>query len=158
MDTLTREQRSKQMAKVRSRDTKPEMFVRRLVHRLGYRYSLHKKNLPGNPDMVFVSRGRALFVNGCFWHGHICPLGRMPKSRVDYWSNKIASNRARDKANLKKLHALGWKTLVIWECQLNDVKLLERRLKRFLEVTMKSKSKLQFLNPSAAAHLNKPSS
>lgn len=132
MDTLTPKQRSAQMAKVRSRDTKPEMLVRRLVHRMGYRYRLHRRDLPGKPDLVFGTRKKVIFVHGCFWHGHDCSLGRIPKSRVDFWETKIRTNRSRDEAHLAKLEELGWKSLVIWECQLKKVEELESRIREFL--------------------------
>lgn len=132
MDTLTPEQRSAQMAKVRSRDTKPEMLVRRLVHRMGYRYRLHRRDLPGKPDLVFGTKKKVIFIHGCFWHGHDCPLGRIPKSRVDFWENKIRTNRSRDEAHLVKLEESGWKSLVIWECQLKKVDELENRIREFL--------------------------
>lgn len=120
MDNLTPELRSKQMSLVRSNDTKPEWIVRHLVYNLGYRYRLHRKDLPGKPDLVFRPRQKVIFVNGCFWHGHRCRLGRMPKSRLDYWQNKIARNRARDTEHLRQLRRLDWSALVLWECQLRD--------------------------------------
>ena len=132
MDSLTPEQRSAQMAKVRSKDTKPEMFVRRLVHRMGYRYRLHRRSLPGKPDLVFGPRKKVIFVHGCFWHGHNCSLGRIPKSRVDFWETKIRTNRSRDEANLARLEELGWKPLVIWECQLKKAEDLEIKIREFL--------------------------
>jgi DNA mismatch endonuclease (patch repair protein) len=132
MDTLTPEQRSAQMAKVRSRDTKPEMLVRRLVHRMGYRYRLHRRDLPGKPDLVFGPRKKVIFVHGCFWHGHDCSLGRIPKSRVEFWETKICTNRSRDEVHLARLEESGWKSLVIWECQLKKADELENRIREFL--------------------------
>lgn len=132
MDTLTPEQRSAQMAKVRSKGTKPEMRVRRLVHGMGYRYRLHRIDLPGKPDMVFGPRRKVIFVHGCFWHGHDCSLGRIPKSRVDYWTAKIAANCARDERQLEALGAEGWRVLVIWECQLKDIESVGSSIKLFL--------------------------
>ena len=132
MDTLTPEQRSAQMAKVRSKDTKPEMFVRRLVHRMGYRFRLHRRDLPGNPDLVFGPRKKVIFVHGCFWHGHDCSFGRIPKSRVDFWETKIRTNRSRDEAHLARLEESGWRSLVIWECQLKKAKELENKIREFL--------------------------
>ena len=132
MDNLTPEERSAQMARIRSKDTKPEMFVRRLVHRIGYRYRLHRKDLPGKPDLVFGPRRKVIFVHGCFWHGHDCNLGRIPKTRVDFWEAKIHTNRRRDEAHLVKLREAGWESLVIWECQLRNVYDLENRIRKFL--------------------------
>ena len=132
MDNLTPEERSAQMAKIRSRNTKPEMFVRWLVHRMGYRYRLHRKNLPGKPDLVFIAKGKVIFVHGCFWHGHLCPLGRIPKSRVDFWETKIRENKSRDEAHLVKLEEMGWKSLVIWECQLKKLNDLDMQIRDFL--------------------------
>lgn len=133
MDNLTPEQRSAQMGLVRSTDTKPEMLVRRLVHAMGYRYRLHRRDLPGVPDLVFRPKQRVIFVHGCFWHGHNCRLGRMPKSRVDYWGDKISRNKERDATNLRKLHGMRWKCLILWECQLPDRDALADRVKRFLD-------------------------
>jgi len=133
MDNLTAEQRSKQMSLVRSRDTKPELLVRRAVHALGYRYRLHRTDLPGKPDLVFSSRKKVIFVHGCFWHGHKCKLGRMPKSSLEYWRNKIATNKARDRRTLRRLRKLDWECLTVWECSLHDECWLAERIKRFLE-------------------------
>jgi DNA mismatch endonuclease (patch repair protein) len=132
MDTLTPEQRSAQMAKVRSRNTKPEMLVRCLVHRMGYRYRLHRRDLPGKPDLVFGPKKKVIFVHGCFWHGHDCSLGRIPKSRVDFWEAKIRSNRSRDESQLARLEESGWKSLVIWECQLKKAEEIEIKIREFL--------------------------
>jgi DNA mismatch endonuclease (patch repair protein) len=133
VDNLTPKERSQQMALVRSKDTKPELVVRRLIHSLGYRYRLHRADLPGKPDLVFPSRGKVIFVHGCFWHGHKCRLGRMPKSSLDYWLNKIAYNRNRDKRILRHLRKLGWESLVVWECRLRSESSLVERIERFLE-------------------------
>ncbi|MBM3760215.1 MAG: DNA mismatch endonuclease Vsr [Acidobacteria bacterium] len=121
------------MAKVRSKDTGPEMVVRKLVHAMGYRYRLHRKDLPGAPDLVFASLGKVIFVHGCFWHLHQgCSLARMPKSRLDFWKPKLEANRERDKKNLRQLKKLGWTSITIWECQLGDDKKLRDRIERFL--------------------------
>ena len=133
MDNLTPKERSIQMAKVRSRDTKPEMFIRRLVHRMGYRYRLHKKELPGKPDLVFGAKKKVIFVHGCFWHGHNCSLCRIPKSRIDFWEKKIFTNRNRDEVQIEKLKEAGWESLIIWECQLKKADGIETRIKFFLE-------------------------
>jgi DNA mismatch endonuclease, patch repair protein len=122
------------MSLIRARDTKPELLVRRLVHRCGYRYRLQGKRLPGKPDLVFASRGRVLFVHGCFWHRHPhCALARLPKSRLGFWLPKLTENRRRDLKNLRALGRQGWKALVVWECELRDMRRLERKLRRFLE-------------------------
>lgn len=109
--------RSEVMRAVKSKGTHPEMVVRRLVHALGYRYRLHYKGLSGRPDLVFRGRGRVIFVNGCFWHGHKCRRGaRMPATNVDYWKTKLARNEQRDVENVDALVNAGWKVLTIWEC------------------------------------------
>lgn len=121
------------MARVRSKDTKPEMQVRRLVHAMGYRYRLHDRKLPGHPDLVFKGLRKVIFVHGCFWHRHEgCGLARLPKSRLDFWLPKLEGNRLRDARKLEQLNQLGWTSLVIWECELKDIGLLEKRLKTFL--------------------------
>lgn len=133
MDTLTREQRSERMARVRGRDTKPELAVRNRLHMLGYRYRLHDRKLPGSPDLVFAGRRKALFVHGCFWHMHEgCALARMPKSRLEFWRPKLEGNRARDAVKLEQLHALGWDVMVVWECELRDLDALVARIVAFL--------------------------
>src|ERR1700686_2347328 len=117
MDNLSRERRSENMRRIRSANTKPEMVVRSLAHRLGYRFRLHRRNLPGCPDLVFPSKQKAIFVHGCFWHQHgVCSDGRLPKSNTGYWSPKLANNKKRDKKNRARLAAMGWKCLVIWDC------------------------------------------
>ncbi len=123
------------MARVRGQDTKPELVVRRLAHRMGYRFRLHRNQLPGRPDLVFPSRRKVIFVHGCFWHRHpdqACRLARLPKSRLDFWGPKLETNRKRDEVNLAHLAELGWSALVIWECQLRDAEALEARIGEFL--------------------------
>ena len=121
MDKVDSETRSRIMASVRSKNTKPEMRVRKTAHRIGYRYRLHRKDLPGKPDMVFPSRRIALFVHGCFWHGHPCKRGdRIPATNVEYWREKIARNQRRDTANRLLLRELGWTPVVVWECETLD--------------------------------------
>ena len=133
MDTLRPKERSHIMALVRSKNTKPEMVVRRLVHRLGYRYRLHRRDLPGTPDMAFPSRHAVIFISGCFWHRHKCPNGRrLPKSRKKWWREKLERNRKRDQAQQRKLYRMGWRVMVVWECQLKKLDIVERRIKRFL--------------------------
>lgn len=132
-DRITPEQRSQVMSRIRSRDTKPEMAVRRLLHRLGYRYRLHARDLPGSPDVVFRSRKAAVQVHGCYWHGHACKVaGKPPQTNTGYWGPKITRNRERDARNLALLEAEGWRVLVIWECETADAAGLEQRLAHFL--------------------------
>jgi DNA mismatch endonuclease (patch repair protein) len=134
MDTFTAAERAAIMRRVRGKDTGPEMAVRRMVHRMGYRYGLHRADLPGNPDLVFPCRGKVLFVHGCFWHGHNCRAGRnRPSSNRGYWIPKLDRNQARDAANRRRLRALGWGVLTVWECQLNTPESLRLRIARFLE-------------------------
>lgn len=132
-DTVAPAKRSWIMRQVRSTNTAPEMFVRSLAHRLGYRYRLHRRDLPGTPDLVFPSRRKVVFVHGCFWHGHTCTRGkRLPKANADYWRTKIARNQARDEDSRGRLLDLGWESLVLWECQLQANGALERSLISFL--------------------------
>lgn len=122
------------MARVRSKNTRPEMLVRKLVFALGYRYRLHKRNLPGCPDLVFAPRGKVIFVHGCFWHRHPrCALARLPKSRIDFWVPKLEGNKRRDERNKRALARKGWKVLTIWECQLGDANRLSAVIRRFLD-------------------------
>ncbi|MBZ9986701.1 very short patch repair endonuclease [Mesorhizobium sp. BH1-1-5] len=127
--------RSEVMRAVRSKDTTPEIIVRRLAHRMGFRYSLHCKDLPGNPDLVFVSRRKIIFVNGCFWHGHDCARGaRQPKDNAEYWRAKISRNVKRDSENLRALQEAGWQVMTVWECETPKRKrdALENKIKSFL--------------------------
>lgn len=134
VDTLTMAERSRVMGRVRSKDTKPEMIVRRLTHGMGYRYRLHDKKLPGCPDLVFRRRRKVIFVHGCFWHRHRnCALARLPKSRRDFWTPKLNANRKRDERNLRELAKAGWPALVIWECEIGDSDALARRIRDFLK-------------------------
>ncbi|MFZ1772233.1 MAG: DNA mismatch endonuclease Vsr [Caldilinea sp.] len=133
-DNLSVEDRLRTMRSVRSQDTKPEMLVRRSVFGLGYRYRLHRKDLPGKPDLVFVKRRKVIFVHGCFWHGHHCKAGmKQPKTNVDYWTAKLQRNRARDLLHYQQLSELGWRHLVLWECELKDTLSLEKKIVAFLE-------------------------
>lgn len=134
MDTLTPGQRSARMALVHAKDTKPELAVRRLTHGLGYRYRLHRRDLPGTPDLVFPGRGKIILVHGCFWHRHMdCALARLPKSRMDFWLPKLTANAERDARNLRALRRLGWSVMTIWECQARDTARLARRIRRHLD-------------------------
>ncbi|MES2973480.1 MAG: very short patch repair endonuclease [Pseudomonadota bacterium] len=117
MDTLTPTKRSALMARVRTRDTRPEMVVRKVVHGLGYRYILHDRRLPGTPDVAFPARKKAVMVHGCFWHGHSCRRGSLPKANQDFWVAKINGNRRRDALKTNSLEAMGWQVLTIWECE-----------------------------------------
>jgi DNA mismatch endonuclease (patch repair protein) len=129
----TPEQRSRVMRAVKAGDTQPEFAVRRLVHRMGYRFRLHRKDLPGKPDLVFPRLRKAVFVHGCFWHGHDCARGaRVPVRNRDYWMRKIARNKARDEHVSHSLRGLGWRCMVIWECETKAELRLEKRLRRFL--------------------------
>ena len=132
-DILTPEERSERMSRIRSRDTTPELVVRHTVHRMGYRYRLHRRDLPGTPDLVFGPRRKVIFVHGCFWHLHEgCRRARIPKSRVDFWRPKLEGNRARDERNRAELERRRWGVLVIWECEIKDRSELEQRIEEFL--------------------------
>ncbi|NTX15087.1 DNA mismatch endonuclease Vsr [Myxococcus sp. CA056] len=140
MDTLSPKERSERMSRVRDRDTKPELRVRRLVSGMGYRYRLQYKKVPGRPDLAFPGKKKALFVHGCFWHRHPepgCPLARLPKSRLDFWMPKLDGNRARDIRKLEELRNLGWSALVVWECQLRDEGALREIIREFLDTPRK---------------------
>jgi DNA mismatch endonuclease, patch repair protein len=135
-DSLNPAERSERMARVRGHDTGPEMTVRRLVHRMGFRYRLRTGTLPGKPDLVFPGRRKVIFVNGCFWHRHLakgCKLARLPKSRLDFWLPKLEGNRARDRRVKTELRKLGWEALTIWECQLTDLASVSDRMRSFLK-------------------------
>lgn len=132
-DSLDKQSRSKVMSKVRHKDTRPEMVVRRLIHGLGFRYRLHAKDLPGKPDITFRKKRKVIFVHGCFWHRHSeCKLARLPKSRTDFWVPKLERNKIRDEKVIAQLIEEGWEVLVIWECQTNDIEQLEKKLLSFL--------------------------
>lgn len=121
------------MARVKSRDTAPELLVRRMLTDLGYRYRLHRSDLPGKPDIAFIGRRKAIFVHGCFWHGHDCKRGaRVPKTNREYWTAKIARNRARDADSAARLMAMGWVVLALYECEMRDGDTLRERLSAFL--------------------------
>jgi DNA mismatch endonuclease (patch repair protein) len=133
MDTFTASERSAIMRRVRGKDTVPELVVRRIVHGMGFRYSLTRRDLPGRPDLAFPCRRKVIFVHGCFWHGHSCRAGRnRPASNREYWIPKLERNKARDRANARRLRAAGWRVLTIWECQLSGVERLRKRIERFL--------------------------
>jgi DNA mismatch endonuclease (patch repair protein) len=123
------------MSRIGSKHTQPELTVRKILHALGYRYRLHRKDLPGRPDISFGSRRKAIFVHGCFWHGHGCSIGREPKSNLDFWRRKLAKNRERDECNRSELEAIGWSVATIWQCEIKEIQRLERGLIDFLGPT-----------------------
>ena len=132
MDNISKEERSRVMAAVKQKDTKPEMKVRSFLHKHGLRYRLHDNKLPGKPDLVFPRFRTVLFVHGCFWHGHSdvqCKLARIPKSNVKFWKDKILANSERDKKNDVRLRELGWRVVVIWECQISNTEKMEELAK-----------------------------
>jgi DNA mismatch endonuclease, patch repair protein len=134
VDRLTKKQRSENMRKIKSKNSKPELLVRSLVHRLGYRYRLHDHSLPGRPDLVFPRRRKVIFVHGCFWHiHHQCKLAHVPASRQEYWQPKLQRNKARDQAHRRALTRCGWRSLVIWECEAGNPEAITARLKSFLD-------------------------
>lgn len=133
IDTLTQEERSERMSRIRNRNTGPEMAVRRIVHGMGYRYRLHRRDVPGTPDLVFGPRRKVIFVHGCFWHRHKnCRLARLPKSRLDFWEPKLEANRIRDERNQYELSRKDWEVLVIWECEIKQESRLRQRIRKFL--------------------------
>ena len=132
VDRLTPERRSRLMARIGPKNTKPELTVRRMLHAAGWRYRLHRKGLPGTPDIVFGTRRAVLFVHGCFWHGHHCRLGRLPKTRTEFWSEKIDGNRARDRRKVDELVERGWRVMTIWQCGLKDAEGTLRDVEAFL--------------------------
>lgn len=133
-DRLSPEARSANMARVRSRDTKPELFVRKLLHRKGFRFRLHRRDLQGRPDLFLPKHKLAIFVHGCFWHGHSgCPRAKLPTTRADFWRRKIEQNRLRDEAAVDALQSLGISTVILWQCQLNDEQGVLDRIQRVIE-------------------------
>lgn len=135
-DPLNPEERSERMSRVRGKNTGPELTIRRLIHALGYRFRLHRRDLPGTPDLVFPGRRKVIFVHGCFWHRHPdpdCKLARMPKSRQEFWRPKLEGNRARDHRNEASLVEAGWGVMTVWECELRDQPSLENRIRTFLD-------------------------
>jgi DNA mismatch endonuclease (patch repair protein) len=133
VDVLTREQRRRNMSAIRGAHTKPEMIVRSLAHRLGYRFRLHRRDLPGKPDLVFPAQRKVIFVHGCFWHMHDCRYGSVtPATNAEFWQNKRMSNVERDARHLKSLRQDGWRVLIVWECETREPEKLERKLDKFL--------------------------
>lgn len=132
VDHVSPQKRSAIMARVKTKNTGPELVVRKMLHRLGYRYRLHRRDLPGSPDIVFVQPKFAIFVNGCFWHGHNCRYGRLPKSKLSYWRPKIKANRTRDVLKRRELRKQGWAFLVVWECELKKPEKTLDKIVQFL--------------------------
>lgn len=133
MDTIDPARRSQLMSRIRSKDTKPEIAVRQILHRLGYRFRLHRKDLPGRPDIVLPRHRKIVLVHGCFWHGHTCRLASKPKSNESYWTGKITKNKERDARNLAALEEAGWTVLELWECDVRKFEGLEDRLAAFMK-------------------------
>jgi len=133
MDTRSKEQRRRIMRAVKSKDTGPELIVRRLLHAMGYRFRLHRNDLPGRPDIVLPKYRKAIFVHGCFWHWHGCSKGQLPKSRLSYWRPKLKANVKRDRTKREQLEALGWQTFVVWQCETKDVDSLAERLRAVVD-------------------------
>jgi DNA mismatch endonuclease (patch repair protein) len=132
-DVLTPEQRKYNMSRIRYKNTRPEMIVRSEVHRMGFRYRLHKSNLPGKPDLVLARHKKVIFVNGCFWHMHTCKYGIVkPRTNAEFWKNKRLGNVKRDRRNIRELKKNGWQVLVVWECWTKNIPLLRRKLSAFL--------------------------
>ena len=132
-DVLTSKQRSYCMSRIKDKDTKLEMVVRSMLHRMGFRYRLHQKNLPGKPDIVLTRHRKIILVNGCFWHMHKCRYGKVkPKTNPKFWQTKRLGNVERDRKNLRQLRKVGWKELIVWECQTRNVEKLKKRIECFL--------------------------
>ena len=132
-DKIDPVRRSANMRAIRSRDMKPEMVVRKLIHGMGYRYRLHRSDLPGKPDLVFPSRKKVIFVHGCFWHSHECGMAHKPKSNLDYWAPKLERNKERDAENVAGLEMRGWRVFIVWECETKDYETLKQKLICFLD-------------------------
>jgi DNA mismatch endonuclease (patch repair protein) len=138
-DRVSAKQRSKIMASVGTRDTGPELLLRKALYRLGYRYRTHYRKLPGKPDVVFPRWRKAIFIHGCFWHGHGCRWGRLPKSRLEYWRPKIAANRSRDRRAARAIRRSGWDVLVVWQCELRKLERVLPCVLAFLNVVQKKR-------------------
>lgn len=132
-DVFTKEQRSRAMSRVKNKNTKPEVHVRRMLHRMGYRFRLHRRDLPGAPDIVLPRYRSIVFVHGCFWHSHDCPRGARPSTRAKFWNAKLDSNIERDRVNRVVLEQRGWRVLTVWECELRDPDTVHDKLRHFLE-------------------------
>lgn len=132
-DVFSRTKRSWVMSRIRAGDTQPELKVRRMLHARGYRFRLHRADLPGKPDIILPKHRTAVFVHGCFWHGHGCQKGRRPASNSAYWTAKLEGNIRRDARRAREYRSMGWRRIVVWECQLRDIARVERRLAKLLE-------------------------
>jgi DNA mismatch endonuclease (patch repair protein) len=137
VDTRSPEQRRRIMQSIRSKNTGPEQVVRSVLHGLGLRFRLHRKDLPGTPDIVLPGRGAVVFVHGCYWHGHGCSKGQPPKSRTEFWLPKLKRNKERDAEKERALSKLGWKVITIWQCETSDTSALRRKLRKFFGRTKK---------------------
>lgn len=126
------------MSRIRGKDTAPELIVRKLLHRLGVRFRLHRRDLPGTPDIVMPARRKIVLVHGCFWHGHGCKIGQLPKSNEAFWQQKLDRNRANDRVNERAVRMLGWQVLTVWQCQARDLVRLERDLRDFVSESPKN--------------------
>jgi len=135
IDVFSSEKRSRIMSRIRSYDTEPELKMRSIVHRMGYRFRIHQDKLPGNPDIVLAKHKKAIFIHGCFWHGHKgCPRSKRPTSNISFWQDKLDKNQERDKRVQKELRHLGWKYLVIWQCEIKKTERLKKKIESFLKV------------------------
>jgi DNA mismatch endonuclease (patch repair protein) len=133
-DVFSTQKRSQIMSRIRGYDTKPELIVRSIVHRMGYRFRLHLEDLPGNPDIVLPRHNKVIFIHGCFWHGHRgCQRSKRPTTNVAFWQEKLDKNIQRDQRQQKELRKLGWKYLVIWQCEMNRPNRIRKKIKRFLD-------------------------
>lgn len=139
-DSLSVAERSLRMSQIRSSNTQPELKLRSELHKHGFRFRLHRKDLPGRPDVVFPSKKTAIFVNGCFWHGHHCRIGHIPKSNSQFWTQKIQANRKRDARKIRELRVLGWKVHIVWECSLQSQARFEQTVE-YLKVSLTRKNK-----------------
>jgi DNA mismatch endonuclease (patch repair protein) len=142
-DNRSPESRSALMSRIASKNTAPELRVRKLLHSLGYRFRLHRRDLPGTPDIVLPSRHAAIFVHGCFWHAHGCRIGRPPRTNVEFWTAKRERNVARDQENRAALEALGWRVLEVWQCETRDLEFLSDRLQDFCPFPSKIRSTME---------------
>lgn len=133
-DFLNPEERSERMARIRSQDTKPELLVRKALHKAGFRFRLHRRDLPGRPDLILPKYQTAVFVEGCFWHGHHCQKGRIPATNSKFWQTKIQTNKLRDRRNQRALRRAGWRVLRVWECQLTSLEGKTRAIQRLIEL------------------------
>ena len=146
-DNRSPQSRSALMSRIRGSNTAPELLVRRLLHKLGYRFRLHRHDLPGTPDIVLPSKRKVIFVNGCFWHAHGCRIGRPPKSRPEFWLPKLERNRKKDARDKRRLRSLGWKVLTVWQCQTRTPDQVNRILFRFWDSDGRKSDRRFGLNP-----------